>query len=469
MKPKKRHEVENFADYVNRLLENVNRERDPDAQVTHIVDFGSGQNYLGRALASPSYNKRVIAIERHQQYITGARGMDVSAKLAKKKAVMRNKKQFRAGQEAGTTAIPLNEANCVSDADKDTSTAVIPMPQSNGHAEPGNGVERPVAQGESDQIQGHIDYIEHEIEDGYLEPIIKRIIDNPEPHGSTTNRNPSSSPTSGVMVISLHSCGNLVHHGIRSLILNPSVTAIAMIGCCYNLMTERLGPPTWKLPILRSLNARLERTSTACDPHGFPMSRRFEKYPHEGGEGIRLNISARMMAVQAPENWTPQDCESFFTRHFYRALLQRVLVDYGVIPKLGTSKDESFVEEETSSAPLIIGALPKSAFTSFPVYARVALAKLSRDSQRGTAIQEILGKLSDDELELYAQQYGHAKKNLSIIWSLMAFSAAVTEAIIVTDRWQFLQEQEEVRAAWVETVFDYSQSPRNLAVVGIKK
>jgi hypothetical protein len=149
--------------------------------------------------------------------------------------------------------------------------------------------------------------------------------------------------------------------------------------------------------------------------------------------------------------------------------LQRVLVDYGVIPKLGDSTEESVVEEETPLKPLIIGALPKSAFTSFPVYARVALTKLSRDSQRGTAIQELLGRLSDSQLDLYAQQYGHAKKNLSIIWSLMAFSAAVTEAIIVTDRWQFLREQEEVRDAWVGTVFDYSQSPRNLVVVGIKK
>jgi hypothetical protein len=51
----------------------------------------------------------------------------------------------------------------------------------------------------------------------------------------------------------------------------------------------------------------------------------------------------------------------------------------------------------------------------------------------------------------------------------MAFSAGVIEAAIVVDRWLWLREQEVVRECWVESVFDYAVSPRNLVVVGVKK
>lgn len=76
--------------------------------------------------------------------------------------------------------------------------------------------------------------------------------------------------------------------------------------------------------------------------------------------------------------------------------------------------------------------------------------------------------MTDDELDRYEKEYQYARKNLSMVWSLMAFSAQVVEAIIVTDRWQFLREHDSVKECWVEPVFDYSISPRNLAVIGIK-
>ena len=52
----------------------------------------------------------------------------------------------------------------------------------------------------------------------------------------------------------------------------------------------------------------------------------------------------------------------------------------------------------------------------------------------------------------------------------MAFSAGVVESLIVVDRWLFLKEHPDtVKDCWVEAVFDYAQSPRNLVVVGVKK
>jgi len=275
------------------------------------------------------------------------------------------------------------------------------------------------------------------------------------------------------MVMSLHSCGNLTHHGLRSLVLNDSVKAVAMVGCCYNLATERLGPPTQKLPTLRIQNPRLDETGSAFDPHGFPMSDRMASYKHRSGEGIRLNITARMMAVQAPLNWTAMDCENFFTRHFFRALLQRIFLDLGIVQQPVTPND---VVEGSSprgwsggGEPIIIGSLRKTCYTSFPAYVRGATKKLEDETERGTLIKERVGGLTDEEILAYEAIYKHKRHELSLIWSLMAFSATLVESVIVVDRWLYLKEQKEVRDCWVQTVFDYAQSPRNLVVVGIKR
>lgn len=275
------------------------------------------------------------------------------------------------------------------------------------------------------------------------------------------------------MVISLHSCGNLLHHAIRSLTLNPSVRAICLVGCCYNLLTERLTPATYKLPSLRpAAHPRVEQESMRGDPHGFPMSNRFcshesPKSRAEGSPGVKLNITARMMGVQAPQNWTAKDSSGFFTRHFYRALLQRVFLDKGIIPRPQQSASDSGTP--SGGTPIIIGSLRKVCYESFPSYVRGALAKLYLCPNRGELFKEKMGSMSDGELEQYSQDFARRKHDLSVVWSLMAFSAGVVESLIVTDRWLWLKEQEEVADAWVEPVFDYAISPRNMALVGIKK
>ncbi|KAL1875975.1 hypothetical protein Plec18167_005236 [Paecilomyces lecythidis] len=493
MKPKKCHEVENFSRYVDSLAATVREER--GEPVSHIVDFGSGQNYLGRTLVSPPFNKNIIAIERKHHNIAGARGMDVHAKLAEKTVILRNKKEYNKSKKSALQSssdcpdcltkdleTPINDSEGSSEADKqDDSVTVInvfseinlepnelnQVPRTNGQISPADEDD------EDKRPKGAMNYIEHDIQDGYLEPIIRHVVspDSADSGGESEVSSPASVADPSVMVISLHSCGNLLHHGIRSLVVNPSVVAVAMIGCCYNLMTERLGPATYKLPVLRSLHPRLEQTGTAYDPHGFPMSKRLEDVVYEGGTGMKLNITARMMAVQAPYNWGKEDSESFFTRHFYRALLQRILLDKKIIPKPGVPADPYSMEsasEETPGTPLIVGSLRKGAFNSFNAYVRAAVSRLVRDPNYGPKIDKEMSGISDEELEHYVEAYNSAKHNLSVVWSLMAFSANVVEAIIVTDRWQFLREHDVVKDCWVEPVFDYGQSPRNLAVIGIK-
>lgn len=45
MKPKKIHEVQNFVKYINGLTADI--DTTDGHKITHLVDFGSGQNYLG--------------------------------------------------------------------------------------------------------------------------------------------------------------------------------------------------------------------------------------------------------------------------------------------------------------------------------------------------------------------------------------------------------------------------------------
>ena len=446
MKPKKIHEVSNFAAYVDRLAARVSSKIEEPGS---LVDFGSGQNYLGRTLASPPYQKHVIAVERKHHNVKGARDMDVHAKLAKKEMIMRNKKEYKRRMDLaladGLPTPPPEELNLDVDVPQPTSL---------------RNCQEEVVSAEN----GSMTYIEHDIQDGHLQHLL------------SANTSRQSQPLPKVMTISLHSCGNLSHHALRSLPLNPSVAAVAIIGCCYNLLTERLGPATYKHPqLLRSNHPRLYSTSNSYDPHGFPMSRRLAEFPlpNDAGTGVRLNITARMMAVQAPQNWGHDDSEMFFTRHFYRALLQRILLDLGVVKTAANAEDvadgSSLSGKDDAGTPLIVGSLKKSCFISFKAYVRAALEKLIADPLEGSVIAEKTKTLTDDLIAKYEKDWAFARKQLAVIWSLMAFSAGVVESVIAVDRWSFLKEQECVENAWVEAVFDYKESPRNLCVVGIKK
>lgn len=515
MIPKKIHEVGNFADFIVRTADDIKSQT--GNEITHFVDFGSGQNYLGRTLASPIYGKNVVAVESREHNIQGAKGMDVLAGVAEREVVMRNKKLFRMQQDS------LTPEEMLKDKEKRRKAKI------------GNALEKRPERGEVDlrpsreltvthssnaeEGRGFIQYVEHVVRDGDLSDVVVEIerlksaspVDvkvvtsettgtilevatstSTEPNRPTrsleilsTIQEAKDKPTR-LMAMSIHSCGNLSHHGIRSLILNPSVSAIAIVGCCYNLLTSRLGPPTFKTPSLatqrqnlRAINVpRLDREDAAeCDPHGFPMSNRITTYG-SSSEGIRLNITARMMACQAPQNWTEKESDSFFTRHFYRALLQRVFLDKGVVSIM---PDNSFPERGTSTAtpestePVIIGSLRKSCYDNFVSYVRGALHKLSANPDPERAEQSKLvgmkiGDITDEEIDDYFQRYKEFKKELSVVWSFMAFSASVVESLIVVDRWLWLIEHgEEMRDAWVEAVWDYEESPRNLVVVGLKK
>ncbi|PHH83007.1 hypothetical protein CDD83_3089 [Cordyceps sp. RAO-2017] len=454
MKPKKAHEVVRFADYVERLARDVS----DGGSISHLVDLGSGQNYLGRTLASEPYRRRVVAVEGRERNVAAARGLDRLSGLASKQKVMRNKKLWNRILEMvgpGGEDDPEAVSRAVEQVAGAEAFDFRPIDQVPLESRPERG-------------GGRVQYVSGRLDSGDLADVMAAMEGEAEQGGGRRRR---------AMAVSIHSCGNLSHHGIRSLVLNPDIRAVAIVGCCYNLMTERLGPPTYKhahlRPTLQAINGRVVEESAKRDPHGFPMSRRFCGY---GGEGVRLNITARMMACQAPANWTRHDSEAFFTRHFYRAVLQRIFLDRGVVGHVrhdGGGGGGGNGPLDVSTNPVTIGSLRKHCYGSLRAYVRGAVEKLTTSSdhkQYADVMRAKMGDVTDAEVDGYEAAYLPRRRELCVIWSLMAFSATVVESLVAVDRWTYLGEQGDlVKQAWVEAVFDYRQSPRNLVVVGVKR
>ncbi|WYZ38669.1 hypothetical protein EsH8_III_000583 [Colletotrichum jinshuiense] len=471
MKPKKVHEVAHFARYVDSLAGAISGRW--GKETTHFVDFGSGQNYLGRTLALPPYNRHVVAVEGREHNIDGAKGLDVLSGLASKEVVMRNKKLWLQMQadRLGTDAV---------------KKAASSKPSPDAAAEDFDF--RPIKELEPKYNRalgkGSVSYVVGRLESGDLTEVIGRIEKEVLPEEEDKELK--------MMAVSIHSCGNLSHFGIRSLVMNPAIHSVAIVGCCYNLLTEKLGPPTYKFayarPSLQAVNGRVVRESSRHDPEGFPLSETLSGYK---GHGVRMNITARMMACQAPQNWTQSESDDFFTRHLFRAILQKIFLDRGVISKVyhrgapdGDDGDDGEAAADggehardspfnASTNPVIIGSLRKGCYKSLKDYIRGAVTKLTTNreySQYSDIIRDKMADMSDEEIAVYEREYLSRKKEVAAVWSLMAFSACVVESLIVTDRWLFLKEHADVvRDCWVETVFDYKESPRNLVVVGIKK
>ncbi|KJZ71759.1 hypothetical protein HIM_08844 [Hirsutella minnesotensis 3608] len=457
MRPKKIHEVRHFAGYVEQLSRDV--AASCGREITHFVDFGSGQNYLGRTLASEPYNRRVVAVEGRENNVAAAKGLDRVAGLAVTEKVRRNKKLWSKVLEIrgpGKEHDPAALEAAVKQVAGAEAFDFRPVGQLDWQYKLEDG-------------RGHVQYVSGRLDSGDLADVLAKV-----EHG---HKEEERRRELRCMAISIHSCGNLSHHGIRSLLLNPEIRSVAIVGCCYNLMTEKLGPPTYKhtylRPTLQALNGRVVAESEKRDPHGFPMSERFSTYRDKG---VRLNITARMMACQAPQNWTQEESETFFTRHFFRAVLQKMFLDRGVVSCIfhgQPSSRESPSPFDVSTNPVTIGSLRKGCHSSLKAYVRGAVEKLTTSTdykQYADVMREKMANITDEEIEQYETAYLPRKKELCVIWSLMAFSATIVESLIATDRWSFLTEHESsVEQAWVESVFEYRESPRNLVVVGVKR
>ena len=490
---KKAHEVLHFSAFIEQLVQYINSREGP--RITHIIDFGSGQSYLGRTLAS-RYGMHVIGVEGRRDNIEGSKDMDVVAQLASRNLEKRNKKEW-ANAVTQDTIVDQGRKESLQGRSKPQwrrpreSSVVYHVPSLADQISNGGTITTPL---------GTLQHVHTSLSSGDLSDVLAQI----------PQFDVHLAPN--VLVVSLHSCGDLTHHALRSLYSNSAVVGVAAVGCCYNLLTESVAPKCLNIKPYSSVEAGVEQLTgpgRSTTPLGFPMSRRLT------AGGIGLNITARMLGVQAPYTWSANQSQSFFRRHFYRAVLQRMLLDKGIVGRsdatrrakfggrsrtinvmmstnnpVDVTSDSALGDAErrggpaggTATEPVVIGGLKKDAYSSFPSYARAAVTKLltiqttavPMSEGRMSLLRERMQDLPEEELHDYVSRYAPREKDLMVMWTLMAVSATVVENLILVDRWLWLKEQQDLRSepdggtAWLQPVFDYNISPRNVCVVGIK-
>lgn len=154
------------------------------SSITHLVDFGSGQSYLSRILASPPHNLDLVAVESKGSNIEAGKALDAKVGLGPNPT--RKSLTQRAPEEANQSESPK---------------------------------------------KGSITYVQHMIHDESMKAVLGTLESSIPSEGGTDTKAEKIDP--GLMIISLHSCGNLIHHALNSLLYNNEVKAVAVIGMSF--------------------------------------------------------------------------------------------------------------------------------------------------------------------------------------------------------------------------------------------
>ncbi|KAI9253932.1 methyltransferase domain-containing protein [Phascolomyces articulosus] len=247
------------------------------------------------------------------------------------------------------------------------------------------------------------------------------------------------------LICGLHTCGDLSTLIMRLFATeNDKVSCLVNVGCCYHYLTEK---PGFSFP-----------------ETGFPMSDTLAKM------NFIMGTTARVLACHSPWQWVHQKQASkkSFEQHFFRALLQKIMVDKGL--------------SSASKAPPLAHRINKK--NGFTGYVQAALKKFGMSPDSITA----------EEADQYLEEYKYAEKQITILWTLRSLLAPVLESIVLVDRWLYLKEAvlqkrplEETqiisgehdgltknnnappsRGVWMWPLFDPLESPRNIVFVASK-
>ncbi|KAJ9060027.1 hypothetical protein DSO57_1035258 [Entomophthora muscae] len=213
------------------------------------------------------------------------------------------------------------------------------------------------------------------------------------------------------LLCGLHTCGSLAYTTI-DLFFKTDAKCLVTVACCYNRLTVGEEFPTSSF--LKERSPRLGRL-------------------------------ALKMACQTPSSWpsNPEECFEFFKRHFYRALLQKLMVEIGLI--------------SATQAPPAIGKLKKNSFFSFQVYAHAALVQLGYP-------------VSDPEgIQAFYEKHRAGYRQIALVWSLQSCLAPVIESLLILDRYISIRERLGPSGdVTILPMFDLLVSPRCFALVAHK-
>ncbi|KAG1879228.1 methyltransferase domain-containing protein [Suillus subluteus] len=438
MSPKKEHEVSKMSEYIDRLLCTGFSDT-----LHHVVDVGSGQGYLSRALQNLGLH--VLALDSNEIQTSGAERW-------KAKEAARRQKQLKRGKDAQS----------VSDSHHHFDDPLF---------QPHVATSVPSASIASKNIiHNHMGSLTHQticIDPRTLESSIHDWLFSGEDNQITGCTSmigdllvdriercaPEEKPVP-VMMVALHACGSLTPDVFRAFLSNhrrpsaPGVRtwtaqALVVVGCCYNLMTFE------DFPLSRSLR---ERTPV-----------------------VTLSLASRHLAAQIPSQWLRNETSTRETslairKVVFRALLQPVLEVIGAREASANhAATSSYHVEDLRGAGQTpenrrLGKLPDAAYKDWETFLDRAISKT------GVRLDQIA-----TQLPVYIHNK-HRRRQLesalSVLHVLRCIMGPLIESLILLDRHEWIREElgqnskAQAMDVGLVNLFDQATgSGRNVAIV----
>jgi len=262
----------------------------------------------------------------------------------------------------------------------------------------------------------------------------------------------SSEDAQRILMIGLHTCGNL-SATIMKLFLGTESNALINAGCCYHKLTE---------------DTNYLCQSEAPEDHcGYPLSKNFYKTK------LPLSSGKYLAAGYTPNNEELEVLKYNYKMQSYRTVLEQLLFEL-VTPEDGMPESHH------------VGQCPESCSVSFAKYACHLLKKMlskpctfrqaSYKHRMETIINELLQREPQalaEYLNNYYQKHNPSQQpfipGVAIYAVLRLVLSSVVESVILTDRVLYLREQPNVKSAHLVRVFDPRISPRSIVLVAHKK
>ncbi|KAJ3410406.1 hypothetical protein HDV05_003817 [Chytridiales sp. JEL 0842] len=401
MSQKKLHEVERFS----RVILHEASQHNP--RLTKIIDVGAGHGYLSHNL---SEHYPVVAVDFDVEQTSGSqrRGDFLKGLAPSSKPQTKSKgRQLAPGKE-----VPLR---------KTAAAAESTFPSSH-----------------------NITYVTQHISEDSLTSMLNKMAQD--------NRD-------RVMLVGLHACGDLSASAILHTFAKvDSVKSLAVVPCCFNLLTEPESP------------------TMPTHQHGFPLSSAVRDLC------IKFNLTlghrTRNLACQTFDKFDKEGITQLVDGHYKRSMLDSIMWDLGLDPPK-SAKSSGVSLYESLNLPQ---STPGEAGKPLREARKFRLGKLPPEAYEGDAVAYILAamekmgmkdQITESQLKsiVASEKYRNTERQVFVLYLIRSLLARVVESLLLLDRFIYLEEVREVlrtktpaQAVNVKllNLFDVRESPRNM-------
>lgn len=229
-------------------------------------------------------------------------------------------------------------------------------------------------------------------------------------------------------ITGLHTCGNLASNSMKQFVKHDRVKMLCNVGCCYHLLYEEFETDYFN-GVARIMDER--------DEPGFPMSTFLRD------KSYKIGRNCRMIATQSHERVVtnrkfPED-----------SLIYRALVEKLIREKLYPDRKPQVLR------------VGKIRYKSFNDYLRKCFKKFDI---------QLTDDLTSEAIQAMYESHQLDHRLINMMYLIRLLYAKIVETLILLDRYLFLLESaEDGDEVYLVKMFDDVISPRNYALVAIKK